>query len=90
VSIAWAVIIALGSISALLLWILKRWFTIGREIANLKGQVDEITVKIVHMERKPATYTNVTRLTELRAQRDSLNRQIRRYTVSKPKSLFGR
>jgi len=83
-------IAAIGSISALVLWILKRWYTSDYKISKLKEKVDELTNQIVSLETLPRAYSRVSLLHKLYKEREELNREIRRRTDAKPKGLLSR
>jgi len=71
-------ITAIGSVAALVHWLLKRWYGRASEIANLKGKVDEITCLIIDLEKlHPHTYSRLARIKHLKNERMRLNRRIR-------------
>lgn len=80
------IIVALGSIATLILWLLRRYRIIFKQIRKLKEQVDAITTKIVVLERLGRTTGSRRRVVKLYAQRELLNRKLRRLRDAHPRS----
>jgi len=74
-------IAALGSISVLVLWILKRWWGKPEEKARLQGEVDELTTQMEGiLDNKPVDWE---RYHKLNKRVWKLNRNIRRIRTTK-------
>ena len=69
-------IAALGTIAALVLWILKRWWGKPEQIAKLKEEVDEITSQMAEiLLTKPVDWRSYDNLND---RLSKLNRKIAR------------
>ena len=73
-----ALVIALGSIAALAVQLLKRFWKLKPDTGKLQEKVDEITKTIIALEKLPPTYSRVARIKHLYDERLSTNRKIRR------------
>ena len=73
-----SILVALGSLAGLALWIGRKFFGKTASVRKLVEKVDEITRKIVNLERLPRTYRRAGHLSKLYKLRKELNTKIAR------------
>jgi hypothetical protein len=72
------IILAIGSVATLILWFLRKYYTIPKKVKRLEEQVDGITAKIIEHEKCSYNNRNPDYLYGLYTKRKLLNRKIRR------------